>query len=85
MKNSLVSGAADTSFSYGRAGDATLAGDFDGDGRDTLSIRRGNTIHVNNSLVSGNADYALPYGRVSDDLFIGDWDGNGTDTPTVRR
>ena len=85
MKNSLASGAADTVFSYGRVGDATLAGDFDGDGRDTFSIRRGNTIHVNNSLVSGNADYALPYGRVSDELFIGDWDGNGTDTPTVRR
>lgn len=78
-------GTADTVFSYGRAGDATILGDFDGDGVDTLAVRRGNTVYVKNSLTAGEADQVLTYGRASDQLFVGDWDGNGTDTPAVRR
>ncbi|MDD9205688.1 transglycosylase family protein, partial [Georgenia sp. 10Sc9-8] len=40
LKNSLTAGSADRAFSYGRADDTTLVGDWDGDGVDTLGVRR---------------------------------------------
>ncbi len=70
---------------YGRPGDEVLVGDWDGDGTDTLAIRRGSTVHVSNSLRGGQADTVVSYGRPGDELLVGDWDGNGTDTLAVRR
>ncbi|WP_251840096.1 multicopper oxidase family protein [Oceanitalea stevensii] len=70
---------------YGRPGDEVLVGDWDGDGTDTLAVRRGNAIHVSNSLAGGRADAVVTYGRPGDELLVGDWDGDGTDTLAVRR
>ncbi|WP_226924753.1 multicopper oxidase family protein [Georgenia satyanarayanai] len=70
---------------YGRPGDEVLVGDWDGDGTDTLAVRRGSTVHVSNSLRGGQADTVLTYGRPGDELLVGDWDGDGTDTLAVRR
>ncbi|MGO1584302.1 MAG: LamG-like jellyroll fold domain-containing protein, partial [Actinomycetaceae bacterium] len=39
---------AEHEFSYGRVGDEVLVGDWDGDGADTLAVRRGITFFVNN-------------------------------------
>ncbi|MFJ1289394.1 hypothetical protein, partial [Actinotignum timonense] len=80
-----VGGNAEQVFSYGRADDQVFAGDFDGDGKDTFAVRRGNTFHITNRLTGGDAETTLAYGRHGDAVFIGDWDGNGTDTPAVRR
>jgi hypothetical protein len=36
----MVGGNADIELTYGRAGDTVLVGDWDGDGSDTLGVRR---------------------------------------------
>ncbi|MEZ7898781.1 MAG: CAP domain-containing protein [Flaviflexus sp.] len=73
------------SFVYGRAGDEVIVGDWDGNGTDTLGVRRGTTFYLNNTISGGNADYQFNYGRAGDDVIVGDWDGNGTDTLGIRR
>jgi hypothetical protein len=62
-----------------------LVGDWDGDSRDTLAVRRGNAYFLANSFRSGSADRELTYGRATDEVFVGDWDGDGVDTLGVRR
>src|SRR5690625_3074267 len=70
---------------YGRPGDDTLVGDWDGDGVDTLAVRRGSTYHFTNSFRGGDADVVVTYGRPDDVVLVGDWDGDGVDTLAVRR
>ncbi len=72
-------------FNYGRPGDELYVGDWDGDGRDTLAIRRGKTFYVTNSLTGGAADRVFHYGRSGDVVLVGDWNGDGKDTFAVRR
>ncbi|MDD9205361.1 hypothetical protein PU560_02630, partial [Georgenia sp. 10Sc9-8] len=79
------SAASNVDFRYGRAGDQVYVGDWDGDGEDTLAIRRGAEFHLTNSLEGGSADRVVTYGRASDTVLVGDWNGNGTDTFAVRR
>ncbi|AZN29145.1 peptidase S8 [Flaviflexus salsibiostraticola] len=76
---------ADHAFTFGRPGDQVFAGDWDGDGVDTLAVRRGNTFFVQNQLLGGNAEIQFNYGRVGDEVLVGDWDGDGKDTFAVRR
>ena len=59
--------------------------DWDGDGKDTIAIRRGNAFHVRNTLTTGNATQVFWYGRPGETVLVGDWDGNGTDTIAIRR
>ena len=79
------SSTANINFGYGTVDDEVFVGDWDGNGTDTLALRRGNTFHIRNSNSSGGADLVLSYGRPSDVILVGDWDGNGTDTFAVRR
>jgi hypothetical protein len=83
--NDAFSGSANTVFAYGDAGDDVYAGDWDGNGTDTLAVRRGNTFYVRNTNSSGSADLVFSYGDRGDTVLVGDWDGNGTDTLAVRR
>jgi hypothetical protein len=83
--NDSFTGTANTVFSYGDPGDDVYAGDWNGDGKDTLLIRRGNAFHVRNSNTSGPADTVFSYGDAGDTVLVGDWDGDGTDTLAVRR
>jgi hypothetical protein len=76
---------ADHEFSFGRVGDEILAGDWDGDGRDTLAVRRGNAFFLTNSTTGGYADATLTFGRAGDDVLVGDWDGDGNDSLAVHR
>ncbi|MGO1737948.1 MAG: SpaA isopeptide-forming pilin-related protein [Actinomycetaceae bacterium] len=76
---------AEHEFSFGRVGDTVLVGDWDGDGADTLAVRRGNVYYVNNHLYGGDADVELTFGRAGDTVLVGDWDGDGADTLAVRR
>ncbi len=85
VTNTLRGGTADFSFWYGRAGDEVYIGDWDGDGTDTLAVRRGNAFYIRNSLSGGEADVVLYYGRAGDEVLVGDWDGDGKDTLAVRR
>ncbi|PYF95917.1 hypothetical protein SAMN05216184_1251, partial [Georgenia satyanarayanai] len=78
-------GSTDVHFMYGRWADEVLIGDWDGDGKDTIAVRRGNRFHVSNAQQGGDADTVITYGRPGDVILVGDWDGDGTDTFAVRR
>lgn len=67
---------------YGRATDVVLVGDWDGNGTDTLAVRRGSYYHIKNSFNGGAAD---AYGRAADIVQVGGWDGDGDDTLGVHR
>ena len=66
-------------------GDVFLSGDWDGDGVDTVGIRRGNRIMLWNNDGTGAPATSFYYGRADEGVLVGDWDGNGTDTFAVRR
>ncbi|MGJ9436679.1 S8 family serine peptidase [Actinotignum sp. GS-2025b] len=85
LSNDWVSTVAQQVFSYGRAADQVLIGDWDGDGKETLAVRRGNQIFIQNSLTGGVADEVISFGRADDTIVVGDWDGDGKDTFAVRR
>ncbi|MGO1562981.1 MAG: alkaline phosphatase [Actinomycetaceae bacterium] len=78
-------GTTHHAFRYGRDEDEVLVGDWDGDGTDSLSVRRGNLYYVSNAPRGGAADHVLSYGRPGDVVLVGDWDGDGSDTFAVRR
>ena len=66
-------------------GDVFLAGDWDGDGTDTLGIRRGNRIMLWNNDGTGEPATSFHYGRADEGVGVGDWDGDGADSFVVRR
>ena len=80
-------GAAEYSFVFGNPGDVPIAGDWDGDGVDSIGVHRASTGQIlqRNSNDAGPADNVFMYGDAGDALFFGDWDGNPTDTPGVFR
>ncbi|GAA4286458.1 S8 family serine peptidase [Georgenia daeguensis] len=82
--NDAWSASANHVFAYGTAGDTAYVGDWDGDGQDTVAVRRGNVFYVANSL-RGTADQVFAYGRADDVVLVGDWDGDGVDSLAVRR
>jgi hypothetical protein len=75
------------SYRYGRAGDVPIVADWNGDGRDTVSIVRDRTWHINDQLDGGDADRSFVYGRVTqgDVPIAGDWNGDGRDTIGIIR
>ena len=64
------------------------AGDFDGDGTDTVGLHRESTglVYFRNSHTGGNADAEMFFGDPGDGLVAGDWGvRDGVDTPAVFR
>jgi hypothetical protein len=78
-------GQADSVFEFGRPGDTALVGDWDGDGIDTIALRRGNELYLTNSPDGSGAEPGFTYGRAGDVLLAGDFDGDGADSFAVRR
>ncbi|MCK6209685.1 5'-nucleotidase C-terminal domain-containing protein [Georgenia sp. EYE_87] len=76
---------ANHTFMYGRFSDEVLIGDWDGDGTDSITVRRGNVFYVSNEPRGGEAEHVFVYGRPGDTVLVGDWDGDGVDTLAVRR
>ena len=64
FRNSLTQGNAHESFVYGNPGDVILAGDWDGDGDDTVAVYRRSTnrVYVNLENSAGVADCTLRVG-----------------------
>jgi hypothetical protein len=87
LRNSNTGGVADTVVTYSRGRDVPIAGDWDGDGDDTIGVVRADTWLLRNSIAGGAADISFRYGSASYlELPVpGDWDGNGTYTPAVLR
>ena len=83
--NDSWSGKANHEFMYGKFTDEVLIGDFDGDGTDSITVRRGNQYYINNAPHGGQAEKVISYGRPSDTVLVGDFNGDGTDTLAVRR
>ena len=80
-------GAATHVFGFGNPGDAPFAGDFDGDGVDTVGLFREKTgfVYFRNTLSTGVADSEFFYGDPGDRVVVGDWTGDGTDTVGIFR
>ncbi len=85
LRNSNDTGFADREFFYGVAGDVPVAGDWNGDGVDTIGIYRNGTFFLRNSNSSGFADLQFPFGAPGDIPIVGDWDGDGIDTIGIVR
>ncbi len=77
-------GASDTAVAFGSATDTPVVGDWDGDGKDTPGVRRGNDWYLDNGF-DGTADIAVAFGSATDTPVVGDWNGDGVVTPGVRR
>ncbi len=80
-------GAAETSFLWGNPGDTGVFGaDFDGDGKDTVGLKRGSTWYWRNTLDSGPSVVTpFNFGDPADEPAFGDWDGDGVETIGVWR
>jgi uncharacterized protein YkwD len=85
LRNALSAGTPDARFDYGLATDRPNAGDWDGDGVDTVAVRRGATFYLRNSNSGGPSHHVFTYGRAGDTPIYGDWNGDGKDTIGVRR
>jgi hypothetical protein len=92
LRNSNTQGVANTRFFFGNPGDVPLAGDFNKDGCDTVSIYRPSQsrIFVVNDLGSnddglGTADFDFYFGDRGDKPFTGDFNNNGQDTVGLHR
>jgi hypothetical protein len=76
-------------FGFGSQGDLPLAGDWNGDGRDSAGVYRpsNKTFYLRNALNAGFADASvtLTYAAAGDLPLVGDWDCDGRDTAGVYR
>ncbi|MFT3943802.1 MAG: 5'-nucleotidase C-terminal domain-containing protein [Ancrocorticia sp.] len=77
--------APDLTLRYGRPTDVPIAGDWDGDGRDSLGVRRGAQFLLRNELSGGGADKAFNFGRADDLPLIGEFNGEPIDDVAVAR
>ncbi|MCP4247709.1 MAG: hypothetical protein GY778_11725, partial [bacterium] len=87
VRNSLGRGGAAVSYDFGSRDDQPFAGDFDGDGIDTVGMYRpGNAlVYYRNSHTPGLGENQFFYGIPGDRIVAGDWDGDGDDTVAVYR
>ena len=83
-----VAPPADITYYFGDPDDKAFAGDFDGDGVDTIGLHRESTgfVYFRNSHTQGIADNEFYFGNPDDRLIAGDWGiVDGVDTPAVFR
>ncbi len=75
------------SFYYGNPKDTPYAGDWDGDGDDTMGLYRESNgyLFLRNTNDQGIADIEIYYGIPKDQPISGDWNGDGTDTVGIYR
>jgi len=85
LKNSNTTGFADIAINYGLGGDYPIAGDWDGDGVDSIGIYRNGIFYLRNSNSVGFADLTFAFGAPGDQPVAGDWNGDGIDTIGVYR
>ncbi len=80
-------GAADFDYYFGDPGDKPFAGDFNGNGVDTIGLHREYTglVYFRNYHAQGAADSSFIYGDPDDQILAGDWNGDGVDTVAVYR
>jgi hypothetical protein len=76
----------DIQYFIGLPGDLPVAGDWDGDGLDTVGLYRpsGSTYFLANSFAAG-ADLVFGFGIAGDLPLAGDWNGDGSDDVAIFR
>jgi len=78
----------DTEYFFGGEGDVPFAGDFDGDGIDTIGLFRPSTavFYLKNAHTDGPADIEFSFGATGDVPIAGNWGvDDGFDTVAVYR
>jgi hypothetical protein len=85
LRNSNETGFANNEFFYGTSNDVPVAGDWNGDGRDSIGIFRNGTFFLRNSNSTGFADVEFAFGAAGDVPIAGDWNGDGIDTVGLVR
>ncbi|HYP27133.1 MAG TPA: hypothetical protein VE262_10485, partial [Blastocatellia bacterium] len=85
LKNSNSTGFADLLLTYGIPNDYPVAGDWDGDGVDSIGVYRDGNFFLRNSNTNGMADMVIAFGTPGDQPVVGDWNGDGVDTIGVFR
>jgi len=78
----------DVEYSFGESGDLPIAGDFDGDGIDTIGLFRPSTgtFYLKNSHAEGPPDIEFAFGEPGDLPIAGDWGPqDGIDSVAVYR
>lgn len=84
--NDRWTGNANIEFSWGEQSYKVLVGDWDGDGKDTVALRKGNQYAFSNvNPASGTPKFTLAWGLATDTILVGDWNGDGKDTLAIRR
>jgi peptidoglycan/xylan/chitin deacetylase (PgdA/CDA1 family) len=74
-----------SSFTFGRARDVHLMGDWNGNGVATPGVFRSGRWLLRNSRSGGTADLDFRFGTAGDRPVVGDWNGDGTTTVGVVR
>lgn len=87
LRNYNTTGFANIDFYYGATDDLPVAGNWNGDGIDTIGIYRPSTsqFFLRNSNTPGAPNISITFGNPGDVPVIGDWDGNGVDGVGVYR
>ncbi|MEA3503264.1 MAG: peptidase C1, partial [Actinomycetota bacterium] len=89
LLNTNTHGIADIDFAFGDPGDVPIAGDWDGDGVDTIGVYRPSTrmVYLLNDLGHAAPDISFFYSGAAagDKIVAGDWDGDGGDSVGVFR
>jgi uncharacterized delta-60 repeat protein len=85
QRNANTTGFADNEFFYGSPNDIPVAGDWNGDGIDTIGVFRNGQFFLRNSNDTGFADLQFAFGAPGDIPVAGDWNGDGIDTIGVIR
>ncbi len=85
--NAIATGMADVDFPFGQTGDMVLAGDWNGNGLDTVGLYRPaeNKVYVWNTMGTGEPSKTYLFGDFGDTAFVGDFDGNGVETIGLQR
>lgn len=85
LRDTLTSGAATTTFSYGTRPLVPVMGDWDGDGSKTAGTYEKGVFRLRNSNAGGTPDMVITFGNPGGFPVIGDFDNNGTDDLAVFR
>ncbi|MCD7982012.1 MAG: hypothetical protein LUF32_06830 [Clostridiales bacterium] len=57
----------------GKSTDEILVGDWDGDGCDSLALRRGDLYFFQESIAEDTPYATVTYGRATDEVYAGVW------------